>query len=186
MTIESNEFAQSPDAQKVLDRISADTGTGTPQVEQGTSLVNSLVHPLADGELLDSPCQNLLKCSGELVSSAAAAAAESSACGRLLKSTGVVLLCKAIGATVGGAIVGGFAGAATIETGPGALLAGAAGVAAGRLLGGAAVGQLCSILTNNTKDSVDCTSKTYDAVRAQAANDECTKLASAQGCGPTN
>jgi hypothetical protein len=177
MTIGSNNFPQSPEAQKVVDRMNADTGNGVPETTQApTGLLGpQTLHPLDGEELYGSPeCATLtVECQGSLLSAGVSAAGNSNACAKLLTSTGVVLICRAIGQVGGGAIAGAFGAGAGLGVGsvPGAIV----GVAAGQLLGGMFMGQLCTILTGAKKQAVDCVNATFTALQDQAGKDACAK-----------
>jgi hypothetical protein len=190
ITSDANGFAESPDAQKVLDRMSADVGTGVPEVTPTVSLLSE-VHPL-DGQHLTEGCdpELLQKCAGPLLSAGASAAIQSSACRLLARDQAVILLCQGIGSMAGGAIVGTFgvgAGAAAglgVGSAPGALLGGAVGVTAGRFLGGVFGSQVCTIVTGTTKHTSDCAKETWQAMQKRTLAEECAQApAATAGCG---
>lgn len=185
LKVAENTFVDSPDAQRVLDAIGADTGTGTPSVgattEPSGSLVHSASHPATEGssggaQLVQSCSELTRSCDSALVT-AVSGAATSNSCGRLVVAGALRLICRWAGALIGGTVGASAGGVAGIPLlGIGAVPGAAAGAAAGAALGAAAGDQACQLATGRSagRDGMACGRSTVAAVQGARQQEACT------------
>ncbi len=173
MTITENTFPDADGTEDVLARMTADTGAGGEVTSGmlsggGGSLVKSSLHPLEGQRLVENNCQELIaSCGMELVRSGGSAAANSNACSRLVRATGITMVCKAAGRLIGravGLLAGGYVG------GPaGAAVGGAAGGVAGGYIGKHG----CSYATGRNEAQRECVAATTSALGQTAGGEQC-------------
>jgi phage tail tape-measure protein len=169
-----------------------DTGEGADEAMLGTGspVVTQTITPReGTGELVQR-CTSLLgQCSSQLVRRGATAIVNAEACGRLLRTRGVTLICGAVGGFVG-RWLGGLAGGAVGSLGGpvGTAVGGAAGSFAGAR-GGRWLGQQgCRWLTGSTQAieelaTRECFRAASDAVMESAqSSQQCRAIASS--CRP--
>jgi hypothetical protein len=201
-TILENTFVDAG-ASKVLERMRVDTGEGDvgaitagsanePTVGTGGgSLVSQTITPQEGTGELVARCAGLVRdCGGQVVRRGASTVMNTEACGTLLRTRGVTMLCRAAGGLIGkylGRLIGAAAGTA-VAPGPGTVVGGAVGGVAGQEAGRWLGQEGCRYLTGSNEQieqqaTRDCITAASNAVMDSAqSSPQCRELASS--CRP--